>query len=79
MKTGGDWWEQAACAGLDADAWYPEKGSRADMAKRVCYRCPVQDDYLTWALDHDEKGGIWGGLAYNERLRLRLARGQVAA
>ena len=66
-----DWWADASCATLDADAFYPEVGAHADTtAKRVCTRCPVQAECLTWALDHGEEHGIWGGLSYNERLRL---------
>ena len=71
-----DWWDDAACIGLDTQAFFPEKGEIAPTARRVCGRCPVQGDCLAWALKHHEHG-IWGGVGYKERQRQR--RAEVAA
>lgn len=75
----GTWWDHAACIGTDPEAFYPEKGGSPREAKSVCAWCPVKPECLDWALRHGEKGGIWGGLSYNERLRWQLAQGQVAS
>jgi WhiB family redox-sensing transcriptional regulator len=70
------WYSQALCAQTDPDAFYPEKGGSTAEAKKICLRCPVKQKCLQWALDHDERFGIWGGLS--DRERRRLARGEAA-
>lgn len=65
------WTTQALCAQADPDAWYPEKGEIPFAAKQICRTCPVQTECLQWALDHDERFGVWGGLTDGERHQLR--------
>ncbi|RFZ41381.1 Transcriptional regulator WhiB2 [Mycobacterium marinum] len=67
------WKAQALCAQTDPDAFFPEKGGTTRPAKRVCLSCPVRKQCLDYALDHDERFGIWGG--FSERERRRLKRG----
>jgi WhiB family redox-sensing transcriptional regulator len=62
-----EWWNQAACAQTDPDAFYPEPGDNATEAKRVCAHCDVRNQCLEHALAHDERFGIWGGLCEPER------------
>ena len=70
-----EWVEDAACARVDADLWYPEKGAVSPEAKRICKtRCRVREQCETWALDNHEQYGIWGGLSTPERQRLRKQR-----
>ena len=59
--------------GLDADpeAFFPEKGGSTREAKRICAACPVRDDCLQYALENDERFGIWGGLSERERRRAK--------
>lgn len=66
------WKAFANCRGTDTEAFFPEVGHSADMAKRVCGRCIVADDCLEWALVNDERFGVWGGLS--ERQRASLVR-----
>lgn len=66
-----EWQEQALCAQTDPEAFFPEKGGSTREAKRICHACPVQDDCLEFALEHDERFGIWGGLSERERRRLK--------
>ena len=66
-----DWKEQALCAETDPEAFFPEKGGSTREAKRVCNGCPVRADCLAFALEHDERFGIWGGLSERERRRLK--------
>ena len=57
------WWqERALCAQTDPEAFFPEKGGSTREAKKVCLGCDVRGDCLEYALAHDERFGIWGGL-----------------
>ncbi|WP_288815155.1 WhiB family transcriptional regulator, partial [uncultured Varibaculum sp.] len=63
--------EQALCAQTDPEAFFPEKGGSTREAKAVCELCEVRDECLSYALENDERFGIWGGLSERERRRLR--------
>jgi len=65
------WQEQALCAQTDPEAFFPEKGGSTREAKRVCLSCDVRTDCLEYALEQDERFGIWGGLSERERRRLK--------
>jgi hypothetical protein len=41
--------------------------SRLRRAKQVCNDCPVRTECLTYALEREEKEGIWAGLWPHER------------
>jgi WhiB family transcriptional regulator, redox-sensing transcriptional regulator len=68
------WRLEALCAETDPEAFFPEKGGSTREAKRVCTGCAVRAECLEFALDNDERFGIWGGLSERERRRLRLQR-----
>jgi WhiB family transcriptional regulator, redox-sensing transcriptional regulator len=65
------WQERALCAQTDPEAFFPEKGGSTREAKRICQGCEVRDACLDYALAHDERFGIWGGLSERERRRLK--------
>ncbi|MDT7763821.1 MAG: WhiB family transcriptional regulator, redox-sensing transcriptional regulator [Mycobacterium sp.] len=65
------WQEKALCAQTDPEAFFPEKGGSTREAKRICLGCEVRDACLDYALAHDERFGIWGGLSERERRRLK--------
>jgi len=73
--TGGEdemsWQERALCAQTDPESFFPEKGGSTREAKKVCTGCDVKGDCLEYALAHDERFGIWGGLSERERRRLK--------
>ena len=69
------WQDRALCAQTDPEAFFPEKGGSTREAKRVCLACEVKAECLEYALAHDERFGIWGGLS--ERERRRLKRGVI--
>ncbi len=71
------WQERALCAQTDPEAFFPEKGGSTREAKRICSGCDVRAECLDYALAHDERFGIWGGLSERERRRLR--RGEISA
>jgi WhiB family redox-sensing transcriptional regulator len=65
------WQERALCSQTDPEAFFPEKGGSTREAKRICTGCEVRSECLEYALEHDERFGIWGGLSERERRRLR--------
>jgi WhiB family redox-sensing transcriptional regulator len=65
------WQERALCAQTDPEAFFPEKGGSTREAKRVCGGCEVRAECLGYALENDERFGIWGGLSERERRRLK--------
>ena len=75
------WRQQAICAGVDPELFYPGRGGDAEPAKAVCRRCPVRPQCLATALMRGEKFGTWGGLTELERrpLRRRLALARTTA
>ena len=72
------WQERALCAQTDPEAFFPEKGGSTREAKRVCLTCDVRDECLEYALQHDERFGIWGGLSPNERRKVRRQHDRAA-
>jgi WhiB family transcriptional regulator, redox-sensing transcriptional regulator len=65
------WQERALCAQTDPEAFFPEKGGSTREAKKVCLACDVRGECLEYALAHDERFGIWGGLSERERRKLK--------
>ncbi|MER5608227.1 WhiB family transcriptional regulator [Micromonospora tulbaghiae] len=65
------WHERSLCSQTDPEAFFPEKGGSTREAKRVCSRCEVKTECLGYALGHDERFGIWGGLSERERRKLK--------
>ncbi len=66
-----EWQERALCSQSDPDAFFPEKGGSTREAKRVCGLCEVKDECLRYAMTHEERFGIWGGLSERERRKLK--------
>jgi WhiB family transcriptional regulator, redox-sensing transcriptional regulator len=66
-----EWQERALCSQTDPEAFFPEKGGSTREAKRICSRCEVKGECLEYALGHDERFGIWGGLSERERRKLK--------
>ena len=69
------WQDQALCAQVDPEIFFVEKGGSVRPAKRVCMACEVREACLEYALERDERSGVWGGMSERERRRLK----QVAA
>ena len=68
------WQEKALCAQTYPEAFFPEKGGSTREAKRVCSSCEVRSECLEYALENDERFGIWGGLSERERRRMRRSQ-----
>lgn len=65
------WSVDALCAQIDNELFFPEKGGSTKQAKKICRSCPVKNACLEFALDNDERYGVWGGTTDKERRRLR--------
>ncbi len=65
------WQADSLCAQTDPEAFFPEKGGSTRDAKKICGSCEVRSECLEYALENDERFGIWGGLSERERRKLR--------
>lgn len=85
MRPPYDFWDDALCAQIGTDLFFPDGPGEAWMAHRaksICGLCPVRQRCLEWALSqpmsHDQHG-VFGGLAPRERNRLRRRRAEGMA
>ncbi len=65
------WQTDSLCAQTDPEAFFPEKGGSTRDAKKICTSCEVRTQCLEYALQNDERFGIWGGMSERERRKLR--------
>ncbi|MEV8363657.1 WhiB family transcriptional regulator [Streptomyces niveus] len=65
------WQENALCAQTGPEFFFPAPGSSTREAKQLCGACEGRRECLEYALDNDERFGVWGGLSEKERERLR--------
>ncbi|MEV8396325.1 WhiB family transcriptional regulator [Streptomyces niveus] len=74
-----DWHEDAACASVDPEVFFPDRGRPARPALQVCMGCPVRRQCAEHAIPN-ETHGVWGGLSEKERKALRrTARAELDA
>ncbi|MFI8193543.1 WhiB family transcriptional regulator [Streptomyces sp. NPDC085946] len=79
-----EWLRRAACVGEDPELFFPV-GTRGPAlrdvtaAKRVCARCEVRADCLTFALGSGQTSGVWGGTCEEERVALLRTSGAGAS
>lgn len=65
----------AACKGEQSSAFYPERGESKQIAKTICAFCPVRRECLEYAIENNERFGIWGGKDIGERRKIRRGMG----
>lgn len=73
-EDGPAWQERALCAQTDPEAFFPCKGGSVREAKRICQGCEVRSECLEYAIAHDERFGIWGGMTERERRKIKKQR-----
>ena len=80
------WMLKAPCrTSGDPDLWHADHDDRnahdkTRAAKWVCRtQCRYTAPCLTWAVEHKEREGVWGGLTKTEREGLSLERLEEAA
>ena len=66
---------------MDPEVFFHPEGERGgsrqrrvEQAKSICERCVVIEQCRTYALDHHEAYGVWGGLSEEERADIQRAR-----
>lgn len=64
-----EWQDDALCAEVGMDMFFPEVGGSNRDAQRICAECPVRVQCLAYGMG--EEHGIWGGLSALQRRRLR--------
>jgi WhiB family redox-sensing transcriptional regulator len=80
-----DWQEEAACRAYENILFFgPEQGesdierqNREARAKAICHQCPVIEPCLEFAMETNQKYGIWGGLSDKERASLKRRRARA--
>ena len=62
------WQDDALCAQVDPELFFPEQGGKSKAAKKVCAQCPVRDQCLDYALTEGiVEFGVFGGTTAAER------------
>ncbi len=79
-----EWQEDSACRQYDNVLFFGEDGeselekqARESRAKAVCRSCPVLEPCLEFAMETNQKYGIWGGLNDKERASLKRRRARA--
>jgi WhiB family redox-sensing transcriptional regulator len=68
------WQDDALCAQVSQEMFFPEKGSSVNAAKKICASCDVRQQCLEYALAMERNpDGVWGGTTLMERRRMRTA------
>lgn len=73
LSMPGPWANLAACAKPTGVDFFSEARSEILRAKAICTGCPVVAECGQYALENDERFGVWGGLSEHDRRRLRKA------
>jgi WhiB family redox-sensing transcriptional regulator len=68
--------EDPLCSQVDTELFFPDKGDyyKAQVAKKICRRCPHLQECLEWALVN-ERHGVWGGTNARDRMAMRTKLG----
>lgn len=75
------WQDDAACRapGVNIEWFFPKRGETAEMAKMVCFTCPVRAQCAD--LGRGERHGVWGGMVKgrpSQRSRQRSRKRRAA-
>lgn len=62
-----EWTERARCRGLDPEQFFLRSVALSRSAIKICGRCPVKEECLSYAVEHDVDFGVWGGLTERQR------------
>lgn len=85
---GDTWVQQAACATVDPEIFFPKTpryDSSYDKARTICQQCPVKDTCLEATLMAEEsltahgRHGMFGGMSPQERSNLATQRSRFRA
>jgi WhiB family redox-sensing transcriptional regulator len=84
LDSRADWQEEALCRRYENIVFFGddgeselEKQGREARAKSICKTCPVLEPCLEFAMETNQKYGIWGGLTSKERASLKRRRARA--
>ena len=66
-----------ACAGVDPELFYPDRGESTQEPKGVCGGCKLRTGCLEYAIANRERYGVWGGTSQRERRALIAERNKA--
>jgi hypothetical protein len=74
-----------ACKGMPVEWWFPEHPPTAEQSAQmnhaisICNGCKEKQICGDFAIDNPKVIGIWGGMGWKERQRVRTRRNRIAA
>jgi WhiB family redox-sensing transcriptional regulator len=66
--------DDAACGEESVTVFFPTTPAGEERALEICGGCPVRAECLQFAVERQQRHGIWGGTT--ERDRRRMIRGR---
>ena len=67
------WQARSACHDGDMNEFFPQGTSISNEIQRLCARCPVSAECLSFALADPSLKGVWAGTSERGRGRMRAA------
>lgn len=68
------WMDAAACANRGNSCFYGDAVDQQEEALQFCARCDVRERCLDYALNGEERFGVWGGLTARQRFAVLSGR-----
>ena len=66
--------KQGACVGTpDPRLFDDEDHKKTSVAKKICSKCPVQEQCAQWGIENEDSG-IWGGMDGKDRAKARRGK-----
>ncbi len=72
-----EWMAEGNCRTEAPSMFFPSDGVGVEVARRICATCPVKEPCLEFAIETNQKYGIWGGLTDKERASLKRRRARA--
>ncbi len=69
-----DWMGKGRCKDMDPAVFFPSDWVGVQSAQRICARCTVRRQCLSYALASRITDGVWGGTSERQRVRILRAR-----
>lgn len=74
-----DWMDDALCAEVGTEIFFPDRGGSPARALEVCRGCDVRQECLEYALNLQAGtaygiAGVWGGTTASQRDKMKSAR-----
>lgn len=68
-------WNTRLCGDIDPDTFFED--SSEELAQKICKRCPIRWECLNFAIEFDERHGVWGGMTAQDRKNIKFKRIRV--